>query len=100
MIFPQIIDTNLVFYLMLFTLAMALMNLVKNTFNLGYFRITDETKVELLMAIKAFGVVFILLHYFGANYFFDLNIEQAHKDTVARINTVLELTGAKLDLPI
>jgi hypothetical protein len=63
---------------MIMTIALAMMNLVKNTFSMGYFKFTDETKVELLMAFKAFCLVFILLHYYGFNTFFDVDLEKAH----------------------
>ena len=40
-----LIDTNLVFYLMVFTVSIALINLTKSTFAYGYCRCPDETKL-------------------------------------------------------
>lgn len=60
---------------MIFLLALAGMNLSKNTFSLGFFKYSDETKIELLFAIKAFIVTFVLLKTFGSTTFFDFNLE-------------------------
>jgi hypothetical protein len=60
------------------TVTLALMNLTKNSFALGWCRFTDETKVEILMSIKAISLVFIVLHYYGFNTFFDVDLEKAH----------------------
>lgn len=76
-----------------------IMNLMKNTFNLGYCRCTDETKVELLIALKAFIVVFIVFHYYGFNTLFDVNLEKAHEGVINRINDVMMIFESKLSLP-
>lgn len=39
------IQTNLTFYILLLQLVLWIMNLCKNSFNLGYFSYTDETKL-------------------------------------------------------
>ena len=75
---PDLVETNLVFYMMIMTLSLGLMNLTKNSFALGFCRFTDETKVELLMALKAIGLVFLILHYNGFNELFDVDFEKAH----------------------
>lgn len=59
---------------------------MKNTFNLGYFKFSDETKMELLLGCKAFFTVFCALKYLHSTTFFDSNIEKAHDTTVKRIN--------------
>lgn len=59
---------------------------MKNTFNHGYFKFTDETKMEFLVAFKAFFAVFGLLKYLGSTTFFDSSIEKAHDKTLERIN--------------
>lgn len=59
-------DGNLTFYMMMFLVLMAQINLMKNTFNLGYFKLTDETKMEFLVAFKSFFAVFALLKYYGS----------------------------------
>ena len=83
MIFPSYISTNLVFYLMLLTLAMGVMHLLKG--KLGC-RCSDETKIELLVAVKAFIAVFILLYQYGSTLFFDFDVEKEHKVSLARSN--------------
>ena len=82
----ELVESNLVFYLMIFTLVLGMMHLVKNTFNLGYFKFTDETKVQFLFAAKAFFLVFVSLHVYEFNTFFDVNLEKAHDQVVERIN--------------
>jgi hypothetical protein len=59
--FPEHLNTNLVLYLMIFTLVLQVMHLTKESFNLGWCKPSDETKLELLVAIKSFLLVFILL---------------------------------------
>lgn len=93
------LDSNLVFYLMLFTLVLGMMHLVRNTFNLGYCNCNDETKVEFFFAIKAFFIVFICLHYYHFNTFFDVDLEKAHDQVVERINHVVALFHGRLSLP-
>jgi hypothetical protein len=99
LVFPSLIETNLVMYLLVFTLMLTLMNLCRNTFSRGYFNLTDETKVELLMAIKAFAVVFVVLHYFSANQLFEIDLESAHNQALERVNSVLILMESKVNLP-
>jgi len=78
---------------------LTVLNLMKNTFNLGLCRCTDEAKVEFILAIKAFFVVFIGLHYYKFNTFFDVDLERAHEQVVARVNVVLALFKGNLKLP-
>jgi len=99
LVYPSLLETNIIFYMMIFLLAMAGMNLCKNTFSLGYFKYSDETKIELLFAIKAFIVSFVCLKTFGSTTFFDFNIEKAHDESQARVNQILSLIGGKLSLP-
>lgn len=84
---------------MMFTLLLGMMHLVRNTFNLGYCRCTDETKVEFLFAIKAFFLVFIALHYYSFHLFFDVNLEKAHDHVVERLNHIAAIFGGRLTLP-
>ena len=65
--------------MMVFMLFMTQVNLMKNTFALGYITFSDETKIELLFAIKTFVAVFVSLNYMGGSRtFFDFDIEKAH----------------------
>lgn len=86
LISPDLVESNLVFYLMMFTLVLGMMNLVKNTFNLGYCRCTDEDKVQFFFAFKAFFIVFFTFHCYGFNSLFDVNLEKAHEQVVERLN--------------
>ena len=79
---PSILETNIVFYMMIFLIIKAFMNLTKNTFSLGYFKYSDETKIEFLFAIKAFIACFVALKTLGSTTFFDFDIEKAHNDSL------------------
>lgn len=65
-------------YIMLFLVLMAHLHLCKNTFTQGYFKFSDETKMELLVALKAFLSVFALLKFYKSTTFFDSDLEKAH----------------------
>lgn len=97
---PSLLETNIIFYMMTFLIAMTVMNLTKNTFAQGYFKYTDETKIELLFSIKAAIVTYVCLKTLGSTSFFDFNIEKAHDESLVRVNQVLALMGGKLALPI
>jgi hypothetical protein len=71
---------------MVFLLCMAGMNLAKNTFAHGYCTYSDETKIELLFATKAFIVTFVCLKTLGSRTFFDFDIEAAHEASLNRVN--------------
>ena len=94
------LETNIIFYMMLFLLSMCVMNLTKNTFNLGYFKYSDETKIELLFAIKASVVTFVALKTLGSPALFDFDLEKAHAASLARLNDVFRLLGGQLALPV
>ncbi len=82
MFVPGSVESNLTFYMMLFMLLMTVVNLMKNTFNLGYFKYTDETKMEILLSLKAFITVFCVLKYLRSTTFLDYDIEKAHDATL------------------
>jgi len=100
LIVPSLLETNIIFYMMLFLLSMVMVNLTKNTFSLGYFKYSDETKIELLFAIKAMVASFVAFKTLGSTALFDFNLEKAHADTLERFNQVLLLQGGKLNLPV
>lgn len=60
---PEFGTTNLSFYLALLTLFLLGGVLCKDTFTLGWFKYTDETKVQLLFGLKSFAMVWVLLCY-------------------------------------
>ena len=72
-------DSNLGFYMMCLISFMAVINLMKNSFSLGIWNMSDETKMELLMGMKAFIATFVILKTLSSTVLFDSNIEKAHK---------------------
>jgi hypothetical protein len=74
-VYPALLETNLIFYMIVFILMMTFMNLTRNTFAKGYFTFEDETKVELLFGMKAFIITFVFLSSWSSTTFFDFNLE-------------------------
>ena len=72
---------------------MILSNLVRNSFNLGLRKITDQTKMEVFMGIKAFITIFILLRTYSTTILFDFDVAQCHKELNARINEAVVPLG-------
>ncbi len=93
---PSTTPSNIVFYLMLFTIVLALMNLSKNK---QLCRCSDQTKVELLVSLKSFFIIFICLSYFESTLFFDTNIEKAHIQVQQKVNDILFLFDGRVTLP-
>lgn len=62
-VLPEQGTTNLSFYLGLLTIMIIGGVLCKDTFTLGWFKYTDETKVQLLFGIKSFAMTWMLLCY-------------------------------------
>ena len=81
--------TNITFYVILLLLVLTLSNLVKNSFNLGLFKITNETKMELFMGISAFAIVFSTFKYVDTQLIFDYDINKCHLDLNNRLNQAL-----------
>jgi hypothetical protein len=88
-----------VFLMMVFVLFMALMHLTRDAFKKGLMHTSDETKVELLFAVKAWVVSFVFLSTYGSQTFFDFNMEKAHAETLERVNQTAGLFGGKFSLP-
>ena len=98
---PEYINTNLTFYLSLMTIMLYMANLAKNTFALGYFRLTDETKVKLLIAMKSFIVVFGLLIYTegeALSYAFNIDVLGSHNSLVVRVNKLYAMNDSSMTL--
>ena len=100
LIFPTLIETNLIFYMIVFMLLMTFMNLTRHTFQQGYFNFADDTKVEMLFGIKAFIIAFVFLSTWGSTTFFDFDLEKAHEATMQRVNLTMQLMGGHLALPV
>jgi hypothetical protein len=97
---PQLMETNVVFLMIVFVLLMAFMHLTRNTFKKGIMEMSDETKVEALFAVKAWIITFVFLSTYGSTTFFDFNMEKAHNETLERINQTAGLYGGKFSLPV
>jgi hypothetical protein len=98
---PEYMNTNLTFYLTLVTILLYIANLSKNTFALGYCKLTDETKVQILIAFKSFFVVLGLLVYTegeALNYAFNIDVLGCHNSLVARINKLYALNDSSVTL--
>jgi hypothetical protein len=93
LIFPALIETNLIFYMIVFMLLMTFMNLTRHTFQQGYLNFADDTKVEMLFGIKAFIITFVFLSTWGTTTFFDFDLEKAHDATMQRVNLTMQLMG-------
>lgn len=85
---PERIETNLVFYLTCLVLMVTSQNLNKDTFAHGYFKLSDESKLQLVFAIKSFLVVWIMLSYTDGAVaaFIGLDVDKLHAQAMQRIN--------------
>jgi hypothetical protein len=99
---PEMFQTNLVFYMALFCLMLMTQYLLKNAFTGPNKRwsCTDESKVEVLMAVKAFGLVYVGLYYLGSSDIFDFNIQAGHEASMQRINSIFNLYNNKIVIPV
>ena len=81
-------QTNLTFYMAGICLLLVWTNLAKNSFPTGYFRLTDETKVQVLFAVKTFFAVWCLFAYTdgAAAAFLGLDIDKNHAEFNKRVN--------------
>ena len=98
--FDKLAETNLTFYLAVFTLLYYWQILCRNTFKTGWFTFNDETKVQLLYSLKSFVVVWALFTYTegSASSFLGLDLEKNHQVMVERANRVFALSGGRLEL--
>lgn len=70
----ELVQSNTVFLIMTINVVSMIQNLTKNTFALGYFRFTDETKMEFFLGFKSFFVVYVLLRTFSTALLFDYDL--------------------------
>ncbi len=97
---PALMETNVVFLMIVFLIFMAFMNLTRHSFSKGLSNISDETKVEALFASKAWVITFVFLSTYGSTTFFDFDLEKAHEETLKRINQTASLFGGNFSLPV
>lgn len=98
---PEYMNTNLTFYLTIVTILLYIAHLSKNTFALGYCKLTDETKVQILLAFKSFCIVLGLLIYTegeALNYAFNIDVLGCHNSLVARMNKMYALNDTSVTL--
>jgi hypothetical protein len=67
MALPDVMNTNLTFYLAFLTLMLYISNMARGTFERGYCTLSDETKVQFMLSIKSFLMVFFVLYYSEGN---------------------------------
>ena len=98
--FPDMIDTNLVLYLTFVVIMVTFQNLNRDAFSAGYRKLSDETKVSLLFAVKTFILVWIMLTYTdgAAAKFVGLDVDGAHTLLIERANKITEVIGGRLIL--
>lgn len=82
------------------TLSLILAMLCRDAFALGYFKYTDETKVQLLFGVKSFIITWILLCYTKVPAWFGLPIDSAHEELNGRVNQVLSLSNTSVQIPV
>lgn len=71
-------QTNYSLYLTLLTLILVLQMLCKDCFSLGWTRYTDETKVQMLFAIKSYFLVWVVLNYTAVPKMLGLDVDATH----------------------
>lgn len=89
-----LIETSLTYYMTLLVLVLVVRNLMKNTFNLGWFKYTDETKMEIFMALKALIFTWALFTFFDSRAFFEYHLDGVHAEFNERLNQALAPFGA------
>jgi hypothetical protein len=103
LVVPDVLNTNLTFYMSFLTLMLYICNMGKGTFEHGYLKLSDETKVQLMLSTKSAIVVFLVLYYTEGNallWVINLDIPQAHNLFVNKMNILYALGGAKISLEV
>lgn len=98
--YAGMLETNITFYLIFFALSLLATNLTKNAFSTGYLNLTDETKVQVFLAVKTFFMIFGLLSYTegGAAAFLGMDVNGAHQQLVERVNQIGQLKNAEFNI--
>lgn len=99
-IVPQHTQTNLTFYLNLVLLFLVASTLTKDCFALGWFKYTDETKVQILFGIKSFVLVWCVYCYTEVPALMGTDIDSAHEQMNLRLNQVLALSRTSFSVPV
>jgi hypothetical protein len=96
----EVTKTNLTFNMAVLTLMLVFTNMCRNTFPAGYFKLRDETQIQLLFALKSFVLIWCGLSYTEGAVadFFGLNVDKSHQTFERRLNEIVSLTGGSLKL--
>lgn len=54
--------------------------LSKDSFNLGLFKLTDETMLEVAMAVKGFMFSYLLMVNYPTNMLLDFDLAKRHRE--------------------
>ena len=95
------IKINITFYVLLFLLIAVLCCLVRDSFNLGVWKLSDQTKMQIFMSVKAFVLIFGLFSSVASKEILDIDLESSHQQLNDRLNQALAPFGiAKKKFPI
>lgn len=95
-----LIKINITFYVLIFLLLAVLCFQVKDSFNLGLFRLSDQTKMQLFMSVKAFIIIFVFFQNVSSKEFLDLDLEQSHQDLSEKFTQAFAPFGFSTDYTI
>ena len=101
LLMPEVMNTNMTFYLAFLTCMLYVGNLGKNTFLHGYCTLTDETKVLFMLCFKSFIIVFLGLMYTeggAALWLLNIDIPEAHEAMLEKMNRIYALMGTRMAL--
>ena len=90
---PRLVEGQLVFYVLMLLLGMNIMNMTRDSFNMGLRGLSNETKLELFIAVKAFFVVFLAMKAYPTKHLLDFDVLDLHVEMNARINLALRPFG-------
>lgn len=86
----SVFETNLTLYVLLIQAGLVMYFQSKDSFNLGLFRYTDETKMQMLMSFKAFLLVFLGLKSYGTADVFEFDLKEIHNNVNIRLTEGLK----------
>lgn len=67
-------------YIIFLQLAMLCFYLTKDSFNLGLFKPTDETMLEVAMAVKAFMATYLLMMNYKTDTLLNFDLAKRHRE--------------------
>ena len=96
----ELCETSMTMWLTLLTLFLVVHMLCRDTFALGYTKFTDETKVQILFAVKSFMIVWIVLSYTTIPAtVLGVDVDAQHELMARRVNSALKVANGKWDVP-